>query len=215
MRGYALVNESTRPELTPAVMSAHASALDAQQRDVADWWERAPLPVSCVGSEKDVPVDSGIVLATYVDTLSDPDALAYHTVDQYGRPRIYIGVGIVLANGGTISGPGGLLSAASHELIETTVDPYCGFNVDLPDGSAETPLEAADWTQGDSYEQKGLEGLFVSNFCGPRCFDASAKDGPWDRMGLMSGPFQLRPGGYWSLRTGGPGGQWTATFGKL
>lgn len=209
MRGFALINESSHEEITDGVLLSHAAALQAQLIELADWWERRPLNVSTASSAKAVPIDVGIVIVSYVDELLEKEALAYHSVDQHGRPRIYVGADIVLSNGGTLSGPNGLSCAASHEICETTVDPYCSFLVDMPESGVMTPIEVCDWVQGDSY---AIGDTHVSNFVGPRAFSVGSA-GPYDRMSLLMAPFTMRPGGYWSIRHGGPGEPWSSVFG--
>lgn len=212
MRGYALVNETGVSAFTPDLMREAARVLAVQRVELADWWERRPLPVSVADSIASVPIDPGIVIVHTLMTLDDPEALAYHTKDQHGRKIIRVGWGIIKANGGTLTGPNSWLTAASHELCETDVDPDCGDMIDLPDGSAEIPKEVCDPVQGDSYESEPGSGLYLSNFVGPRWFN-DGSDGPYDQMGMCTRTFELRPGGYLSKRVGGPGGAWNDVFG--
>ena len=210
MTGYAIQDLSSL-NIPFDTLCAMASELAYQQVDLAAWWERVPISVSAM--TKSAPIPAGVTVASIVDALTDPNALAYHTIDGEGRPTVLIGANVILANGGTLTGTNSILTAISHELCETTCDPYCGAMYDL-DGTRETSLEVCDWTQDDAYERVAGSGLWLSNFVGPRAFDMYGHDGPFDRMGLMSRPFELRPGGYISTRTGGPSGVWSDTFGN-
>jgi hypothetical protein len=215
MKSFCLVNESSDPAITPDVVLAMAGTMAKQQVRLASFWQRNPMGVAMADTEAAVPSDPEIVLAKFVDVLADPNALAYHTSAPDGRPLILIGVQIVKANVAAgadwLKGPDSLLTAASHELVETFVDPYCDWWWDL-DGATEIPLEASDVVQGDAYEED--PGLFVSNFVGPRYFSRLAT-GPYDAMGLVTVPGQLRAGGYQIRRVGGPAGASSNVFGAL
>lgn len=55
-----------------------------------------------------------------------------------------------------------------------------------------------DRTQGDVYDREGVD---VSNFLGPRAFRDG--DGPYDHLGLLVEPWEVRPAGYAIRRTNG------------
>jgi hypothetical protein len=215
MKTFVLVNESTDPAITSDVVVAMAGTMAKQQVRLASYWQRNPMGVAMADTEAAVPADPEIVLAKFVDVLTDKQSLAYHTNTPDGRPLILIGVQIVKTNVATgadwINGPDSLLTATSHELIETFVDPYCDWWWDM-DGATEIPLEAADVVQGDSYEED--KGLFVQNFVGPRYFSGLGT-GPYDAMGLVMRPGEVRMGGYQIRRVGGPGGARSNFFGAL
>jgi hypothetical protein len=138
-----------------------------------------------------------------------PDALAYHTTDARGRPKLVIGWGVVKSNGGTpYTGALSLSATLSHEVLETIIDPYVNFWADL-DADHEVALEVCDPVEGDSYE---IDGVAVSNFVGPRWF--SDGKGPYDFMGRLTAPRTMSPGGYMVLRKGGPSGSTSQVYGN-
>lgn len=214
MRGFVLINESGDPDLTRERVLAIAAANAAHQIELAAWWQRTPLEVRVADAEATAPQEDGWTLAKIVPALDDPDALAYHTTTEGGRPLILIGAGIVRRNAPRgadwIAGPDSLATATSHELAETAVNPYVGFYAPL-DRARWIPLEVCDPVQGDAYEP--TPGVFCSNFVGPRYFSDSA--GPFDRMGLVAVARSIRPGGYQEQLTGGPGGLSQSVFGAL
>lgn len=209
MDGFALVNETSDTQITWDVIQKAARALALQQAQVADWWQLDALPVAASQTEMAAPAD--FIVAKIVNVLDDPNALAYHTIGANGRPLILIGWNIIKANGGDLYGPTGLTAAASHELVETRVDPYCGFLVDMPDGKTTTVLEACDWVQGDAYANADEPDVHVSNFVGPRAFKAGETSG-LDYMERLTAAFTMSTGGYMSVRVGGQGAEWTDSF---
>lgn len=213
MRTYVMINESSESLIPRDHFLVMTGLLARQQVEVADWWQRMPMSVLEADGEAAAPKDDGCILVKAVDTLSDPNALAEHTTVN-GRPVVLIGVQIIKSNAPSgsdwITGPDSFLTAASHELCETLVNPYCEDYWPL-DGVTWIPKEVCDPVQGDSYELDKGSGLFLSNFVGPRYFSSGA--GPYDRMGLVTAPGQLRPGGYQSRSNGNPSSPSTNVFG--
>lgn len=213
MKGYVLINETTGfPDITREKLLALTAALAAQQIEEAAWWQRTPLQVIYADSEAAAPQEDGWTLMKAINVLDDPDALAYHT-EVNGRPLILIGAQIVQANAPAgsdwVLGPESFGTAASHEGLETTCNPYVSFYAPF-DGQTWVPLEVADPTEGDSY-QIGGSGPYLSNFVGPRWF--SDGPGPYDRMGLITRPREVRQNGYVQKLTGGPSGASTTFWG--
>lgn len=209
MLGFTIVNDTTDPSVTPDVVAGMSVALSRYVALVCDAWQRLPLQVGTAESDGGIP--AGFVGTKLVDALDDPDALAYHTVGIDGRPLILVGWGIIKANGGTFFGADGMTSTTGHELAETAIDPELGLWWDLPDGSAETPLEVCDPLQGEDFEQDEGSGLFVPNFCLPRYYSSSP--GRYDFRGNVSQPGQVNRGGYQVRRVGGPRGHSSDVFG--
>lgn len=185
-----------------------AAALMRQANEhFAGWWESASCTIGVFSTLASVPADYWPF--QLVKTLSDPNALACHTVDAQGRPSLYCGTDVIFDNGGTLSSGSNSISAAmSHEVLEAIADAYVDFWCDFPDGSREVALEVADPVEGDSYN---IDGVAVSNFVGPRWFRTGA--GPYDFMGKVTIPFTMSPGGYWVERSGGPNGTSKQVFG--
>lgn len=125
------------------------------------------------------------ILATLVATLPEaPDALAYHSVDNAGRPFIRVGVKLCLDNGVAWQ------SGADHETKETLVDPLCQAVAKAPNGD-EWALEVADPVESASYQ---LDGVTLSDAVGPAFFGMGG--GVLDQTGDATRAFHISPGGY-------------------
>ena len=212
MNGYVLINETSGfPDLTRDKLLAIAVALQAQQVEVAAWWQRTPLEVIYADSEATAPQEDGWTLMKAVNALDDADALAYHTETTGGRPLILLGAQIIKANAPAgsdwVLGPAGFSTAASHEACETTANPYVSFYTPF-DANDWVPIEICDATEGDTYEEGSI---YVSNFLGPRWF--SDGPGPYNRMGLIKAPREVRANGYVQKVSGGPNGTSTTLWG--
>ncbi len=99
-----------------------------------------------------------------------PDALGCHTA----TPAIYVA-----------NNEGSQTYAASHEVLETEIDPnvnlsYDGLLVEVCD-----PASAA-------FE---MDGVWVADFVYPRWYNLGTS-GPWDPVGVVPGPQRVAPGGY-------------------
>jgi hypothetical protein len=205
-----IYSESSDVTLTRFALERIGSALDAQvARDLAGWWEVQPVSIGVFAGEKDTPGDYlHCVVKDYIPEA--PDALAYHTTDARGRPKLVIGWGVVKGNGGTqYYGSLSLSATLSHEVLETIIDPYVNFWADF-DYEHEVAMEICDPVEGDSYE---IYGVAVSNFVGPRWF--SDGKGPYDFMRQLTDPRTMSPGGYMVLRAGGPAGTTKQVYGAV
>src|SRR5258707_4275304 len=82
---FAIVNESTNPDLTTVELERWAIALSQQiANDVASLWECLPCMVG-VYTPNTVPENASVL--HLVDLIPEaPTALAYHTRDGRGRP---------------------------------------------------------------------------------------------------------------------------------
>lgn len=182
MTRVAVTNASSvvsNPELDTMV-----SIAELHMREFCHRWELAHWPVT-VGGEAFCDV-------VVVDHDTDvPDALAYHSVDE-GHPIGVVMAGTIKEAGGDLLGPGGILSALTHELDEMRADPYANFSAGSYDGWVYW-LEPDDAVQALTYE---MHGGHVSNYCLRRWFNPAALGGPYDRMGECSRPFELLDGGY-------------------
>lgn len=165
------------------------------------WLE--PVPVQFAASEKDAPEGSYVIAV-----LDDPDqqgALGWHTEDAGDLIFGEVFVRPVLDNGGTaMTGPLTVSSVLSHEVLETVVDPHANNWADNGDNTFYA-YECADAVESDSYPVM-VDGfpVMVSDFVTPAWFDHDAADGSrFDYMGLLSGPFEVRPNGYVIVSQGG------------
>lgn len=89
--------------------------------------------------------------------------------------------------------------AASHEALEYLVNLRLDQWAAGPDGTR-WPMEIADPVESDAYMIRvEIMGTFrdvqVSNYVLP-AFWREGSAGPWDRMGVLDGPFTIAPGGY-------------------
>lgn len=193
---------------------------------------RAALPVLAACNERqmntdlkrawstdDIVVAPGLQLASptewpaYVmNSLDDPNALAYHTTEN-GYPVLMVGRDVILNNGGTIlSGSNSISAALSHEIGETLIDEFCDYWARaLPRLTvlAQQPhakfvaLEPFDPVQDGSYEVTTLEGTAsVSNFVFPEWFRAGASTRGFDHLGILQAAQTITSGGYVELDTG-------------
>jgi hypothetical protein len=196
---FAVLNESTVPELTASRLTQWCLALSEQAtQDFATLWETSPSEVEYFVNPLDIPAlaDQPYSITHLVDYIPEaPKALAYHTVDLLGRPVLKIGVRTTLENGGSLDD---VSVAISHEVLETIGDAYCSFYALWTDGIRFVSLEVCDPCEGDTYVK---DGVTLSNFVGPRWFDADGK-GPYDFMRKLTEPFTLSPGGYVAFADG-------------
>lgn len=222
MKGYAVssaVPDAPITEARAVALTKNLRRLEAWWADdlaTNDTWERLPnVDVKWSPTVGDMLPDAEYAVVHVVPSLNDPGAIAYHTVDEKGRPVCLISWAMVLAEGGSLDGPDGLVSAISHEILESRVDPTCQRNVRMPDGLV-TPLEVCDWVQGMDYCEPGSPGIYVANAVGPRFFQIGA----FGRLDLRSDvadgavtqAFQETPEGYHEVEH--PDGTVTQTFGK-
>jgi hypothetical protein len=195
---FALVNESSHAELTPDLLGRIANALVKQTAvDFSGMHESLPCSVMVTTLDG---VPPGVSVLHLVDSIPEaPDALAYHTIDQAGRPVLRLGVQTILDNGGSLVDSGNSVSAAcSHEVLETIGNPYVCWWSDF-DGTKKVALEMCDPVEADFYL---IDGIAVSNFVGPRWFDAEDAIGPFDFMRRISAPLTMSSGGYLAFDDG-------------
>lgn len=137
------------------------------------------------------------------DTIDAPGAAGYHDWGPNGEPIIKIDV-----SAGDVS------VTISHECLETVSDfnanttkqAYVPTNSDQPLSTqpALVYAESADATEEDTYQ---VDGVTVSNFVTPLWFLHNSP-GPWDHLGLMTRPLEVRKGGYMAYSTDS-GKTWT------
>lgn len=175
------------------------TAIQYQLRaDFAPAWSRVPVKLwtGPKMAEREYPV------ITVVDRIDEPDALAYHT-EIGGRVVGVVGVQAVLDAGGSLYGPGpaSVSAALSHEILEASVDPFCGGWEDGLNGLSYA-REICDPVQDVTYpiHVDGVD-VWVSNFVLPRWFDTHASGGFCDFLGKTTAPFTRTDGGYFVART--------------
>lgn len=203
---FAIVNETKKPAVDPnsgekldnALLVRIAAALyKGMAQDFAGHWENLPqtFTVCDAGS---VP-DKATVFHLVDEIPEAPTALAYHTIDDRGRPVLRLGVQTILQNGGSLhTGSNSVSCAMDHEAKETWCDGPCTL-VCYFDGKKNLYYEVCDPVQGNSYD---VDGIALSNFVTQRYFDGEDKDGPWDFLGVLKGPLTCAIDGYQAFDDG-------------
>ncbi len=193
------------PDLVlPKVGHRMAAAFGVQlERDFCPGWDLRSLGVSVI---EDVEQALPCALVVSLERTSDePGAAAYHFEDASGRLLAPVFVGDILKYGSILDGPDSVSAAASHEILETLLDPFCTRweqGPPIPQGDLYA-FEGCDPVQGHAYP---IDGVSVSNFIMPRWFSLhAAGNGLLDFLGVAPAPFQLAPGGYMVVR--GKGGE--------
>lgn len=192
---FALYNESTFPSLTKQLLTDWAGAYVLQLgRDFSSMWQT-------LGADIDLPTDlSGYTddacIVHFVNRIPEaPDALAYHTRDNRGRPLARVGVLTNIDAGLTIDD---VSESASHEILEAWEDPYCTEWVDY-DGVKMVADEVCDPVQGSGYRINGVQ---VANFVGSRWRDAKGSAGPFDFRNVLTAPLSRLSTGYLAFDDG-------------
>lgn len=202
---FAIVNETVKPAVDPNsgerledVLPRIAIALYHHMAvDFAGHWENLPQSFT-ICALSDVPAKA--IVFHLVDEIPEaPNALAYHTIDERGRPVMRLGVQTILASGGTIhTGANSISCAMAHEADETWCDGPCEIVVHF-DGTKNLYYEVCDPVQGNFYN---VDDIAMTNFVTQRYFDAQDKDGPYDFLGVLSAPLSCAPDGYQSFDDG-------------
>lgn len=186
MRQITIVNQSTVVR-DSAVRVASAAIQQQLDQDVQVWWGRA---AQLVMGGSGIPAGESIFI---LDDSDQADALGYHTLVQNSDvPR-----GFVFARTAILS-KSPWTEVFSHETIEQVIDPWCNrVVVCLWNGRAVgVAEEPADPVEADSYQ---INGIAVSNFVTPDWYLSGGPMVQYDKMGLLTAPCTLRPGGYVSL----------------
>jgi hypothetical protein len=206
---FVLVCESKA--VTGDQLDLMAKAMQEDQHEFAVAWGRAPALFHAAGRVQDAL--PGEIVLHYVDTASDPSALAWHSEDADGRIVTEVSIQAVLQDGGGILDGGtsgeSVASAGHHEAIETLVDPSINLWADRFDRT-EVALEACDPVQGTlrPIEVAGRNGhrtvVQLSDYVFPAWFDPQAATGArLDAEGAARAALTLAKGGYQVLRTVG------------
>jgi hypothetical protein len=209
---YACILSSARisADNFAAIVEANMMQLS---RDFAPAWDRRAPAV--IGWPSDKPIMGGADVEMrpvfFRDARDDdpPDAFAYHSAGDNGRPEIHVLCDRILDEPGADFDDVSI--AAGHEIIETEGDEYANIWSDRGDGTEE-PHELVDRVQGGSYavDVKHRDGstrqMRVTNFLLPAAFDDGAPDGTkFDFLGKLTAPRQVDIGGYTTVRPVGGG----------
>jgi hypothetical protein len=155
-------------------------------------YDRLPPEIHYFGDS----APAGTFAIVILDNSDQPGALGYHALG-YGR----VFAEPVLQNGGGIlTGALSVSSVLSHEVLESFGDLYANAWGDLGNGTCYA-WELGDPVESDSYavpvravNGDQISGM-VSNFVLPSWFDPDGQ-APYDYMGLLIAPFEVRPTGY-------------------
>lgn len=190
MSTITVVNNSTVPLVRGDEIELIAAACQAQfEYDFGPDWGMA-RDAYAVTTEP-----GGDILAMIIDDdPSVPGALAYHD-DPNAKPDIVVLAKTIMDNGGTwLDGPLSVSSALSHEVLELAGDPSCNFMADKGDGTSYA-IEVADPVEQHVYpfEVQGVN-VTVSDYVLRRWFDPTASGDKFDKLGVLTGPFELNQG---------------------
>jgi hypothetical protein len=192
---YAIVNESHAAEVTiPWLSTGICDMQDAYDGPFASVW--GVLPIEIVLGD---PGDGSARIFHLVDLIPEaPDALAYHTVDDQGRPVLKLGVETIRSSLGAGQNlQDELTKAMTHEIFETAIDPFATLYCWISGKPLMLSYEVCDPVQGGSFKQGSSA---ISNFVYPAYFDQEDTQGPYDQCRQLSAPLSCAPDGYqaWS-----------------
>jgi hypothetical protein len=202
-----ILNQSTA--VKDADVAMMTGAIASQIQSVALIWERAPAEVVACSDPTAVPPEARVI--AIVDTIDDQPTgvLGFHGANQAGQTWGLVAAQPELANGGQVlTGDWSISSTLSHEVLEMFIDPNCNLWATDGKGSAYS-LEVCDPVEAPTYT---VNGVSVSNFVTPSWFDPLAPAGThqFDKLGLLTAPFTILPGGYMTYEHAGqqqPSGQ--------
>ena len=172
-------------------------AWDKQAREFCAAWGLEYRPVVLYSTPADLPpVESDMWILTIEDDVGVPNAEGFHD-DQLGA---------IFAR----CLPENNCESVPHEILEMLADQTCDQYRDIGDGTGrQIALESCDPVEEDHYPQQAQIGdqppqaqigdqppqdVPVSNYVLPSYFDPNGK-APFDRMGKLTAPFSMLPGG--------------------
>lgn len=195
----AIFNQSTMVDDADVATMTQAIATQVQT-DAAAAWDREPAAVEFYADPSAIP--AGAYIITVTDTIKDQPSgvLGFHTEDPGGKLWGTVAVDPELSNGAQVTtGDWSVSSVLSHEVLEMFIDPNCNLWSSDGKGSIFT-FEVCDPVEAPTYV---VNGVSVSNFVTPAWFDPQAKGVPFDKLGLLTAPFEILKGGYVVYATSG------------
>lgn len=195
----ALASVSTDPDVSRPLLEKIAESIEYQlHAHYARMWQSSGVDVRVFSLASEIPHDGQAYPLVVFDEPDQAGALGYHSVDPQGRGYGKAFWEPLRENSGTLhTGPFSLSVTLSHEALEMVGDPYTNFWAETASGELEA-IELCDRVEADSYVIGG--DVAVSNFLGPRAFRDG--DGPFDHLGLLVSPWEIREGGYAIRRKG-------------
>lgn len=200
----SIVNSSTVLSSTDVKNYAKAQQLQLTRDFLPHWGVSFQLYVRA--SIKSIPAGSWVLWL--MDDSDMANALGYHDLTQDGKPiaKAFVKTDMQYNLKWQVT--------ASHEIVETAVDPFCDSLVVTggPQGARLWAKETADAVEADD-DGYDVQGIRLSNFVVPSWFGAGPA--PYDFRGMLTAPFQIRPGGYMSVLDIAVANQprWTEVFG--
>jgi len=167
-------------------------------------FDRLPPEVHYFTSAAAAP--AGTFIIGILDNSDQAGALGYH---ELGFGRVFAEP-VLQAGGNALTADLSVCSVLSHETLESWADIYANLWGDTGNGSCYA-YELGDPVESDSYavQIKAQPALAaetvagtVSNFVLPSWFDPDGQ-APYDHLGLLTAPFQVRTTGYVIAMTDG------------
>lgn len=192
---FQVMDLSTLLAPTDAPIMAEACAM--QVVEFGAEWSLEPCSVEFLPKGK--KLDDGAWPVLLVDRTEVLGAYGYHTDSPSGGPYAMVDVGECMAMGGTaLVGSVAVSVTLSHEILECYLNPWLALWKLAPDGT-EWSQEAADAVEDVTYSVSAAgQQVSVSDYVLPAFFgDPGTK---FDRMGALSKPFSITPGGYTVIR---------------
>jgi hypothetical protein len=171
------------------------------RQHAAPAFDRLPPEVHYFTSAAAAP--AGTFIIGILDNSDQAGALGYH---ELGFGRVFAEP-VLQAGGNALTAELSVCSVLSHETLESWADIYANLWGDTGNGSCYA-YELGDPVESDSYSigvtaKDGTHVLgTVSDFVLPSWFDPDGQ-APYDHLGLLTAPFQVRSTGYVIAMTDG------------
>jgi hypothetical protein len=185
MPNIAVINEST---------SASDSEIQAMLPAFAQQWNIDLKAVWGVDDAtftfftKGVRPTMGTWWLVFLDTVGQPEALAYHDLTDDGLPISKVFVKTIQADNASLS------VGATHELCEMAVDPWLNSGYQDPNGTFWAG-EVCDPVEDDEYAYK-IGDVFVTDFVTPDWFAHEHSHSSVDFKRHAHKAFEIMSGGY-------------------
>lgn len=184
---YAVINESTVPGTDAEIAAMMPAMQDQWNNDLATVWGLEKMTLVQAKREDDAAKDRRWLV--FLDDSDQAEALAYHDLTAAGLPICKVFVKTIAAAGEPLS------VAATHEMVESAVDPWLNAAYQDPMGNFWAG-EVADPVEDKLYAYPGTNGVMVSDWVTPAWFGRQHSSGPLDFKGHLTEPFQIISGGY-------------------
>jgi hypothetical protein len=173
---------------TDAAVQAMIPDLETQlNRDLSPTWGTDTCKLAWVPKTAAPAPDTWQLV--FLDDSTQAGALAFHDLTPEGEPLSLVFCRTLMTDKASIS------VAASHELLEMSVDPTLNLSAQSPSGQF-WAYEIADPCEDDRYAYK-INNTLVSDFITPNWFAPQTPDGVlFSFKGNVRAAFSVLPGGY-------------------